>query len=342
MEILPKNLGTRPRLAIEIRSEGIVAARAEDAMGVLTAIAERPLPEGAFTASLHAGSFRADELVSVVRESLDAIAQRGERTRDVTLVVPDAATRVLLLEFDELPGKATEVLPVVRFRLKKLVPFDPDHAMVSYQTMPSEGRIVRLLVVAMPSEVLAEYEGLIAAAGYITGAILPSTLAALASLDEQEAPVLMMNASHTAVTTAIVRGGTLLLHRTIELELESREEDVLAPPYRTVHEVDHMESEVDMESHVLEAVLQDGSNAREIAQAVSVAAAYFEDTLASSPQEVLSAGPLSAASLRSLLHRYGIESVGVREAIGPDAFAAAPGSVLTRGWFAGVRGALRN
>ena len=30
MEILPKTLGTRPRLAVEVRAEGVVAARAED------------------------------------------------------------------------------------------------------------------------------------------------------------------------------------------------------------------------------------------------------------------------------------------------------------------------
>ena len=51
---------------------------------------------------------------------------RSGRWRDVTVVVPDAAVRVLLLDFDQLPSKAAEALPVVRFRLKKLLPFDAD------------------------------------------------------------------------------------------------------------------------------------------------------------------------------------------------------------------------
>jgi type IV pilus assembly protein PilM len=47
------------------------------------------------------------------------------RSREVTLIVPDAAVRVLLLEFDELPAKPAEALPIVRFRLKKLLPSTP-------------------------------------------------------------------------------------------------------------------------------------------------------------------------------------------------------------------------
>ena len=92
--------------------------------------------------------------------------------------------RVLFLEFDELPSKAVEALPVVRFRLKKLLPFDADEAMVSYQVMSSEKNVVKVLAVAMPKEVLEEYEAVVLAAGYVPGACLPSTLAALAGLEE--------------------------------------------------------------------------------------------------------------------------------------------------------------
>ena len=70
-----------------------------------------------------------------------------------------SAVRVLLLDFDELPAKAAEALPVVRFRLKKLLPFDADDAAVSYQVMATSKVGMQVLAVAMPREVLAEYEG---------------------------------------------------------------------------------------------------------------------------------------------------------------------------------------
>ena len=167
MEILPKTLGTRPRLAVEVRTEGIVAARAEDATAVLTAVARADIPEGAVTPGLKPGNILDGTAVTAaLRKALDAIAGGGrERLRDVTVVVPDSAVRVLFVDFDQLPSKAAEALPVVRFRLKKLLPFDADDAMVSYQVMSSEKGAVKLLAVAMPKAVLEEYEAVVVAAG---------------------------------------------------------------------------------------------------------------------------------------------------------------------------------
>ncbi len=55
-----------------------------------------------------------------------------ERSKDVIAIVPDAAVRVMLVEFDTLPSDHEEALGVVRFRLKKSLPFDVDKAKVSY------------------------------------------------------------------------------------------------------------------------------------------------------------------------------------------------------------------
>ena len=110
-----------------------------------------------------------------------------------------------------LPGKVAEALPVVRFRLKKLLPFEVEDAVVSYQMMSSAKGLVTVLAVAMPREVLAEYEAVVTAAGYVPGAVLPSTLAALAGLGVENGPgegpasaVLVVNAGAGQVTTAIV------------------------------------------------------------------------------------------------------------------------------------------
>jgi type IV pilus assembly protein PilM len=229
MEFLPRTLGTRPRLACEVRAEGVVAARAEDASGVLSAVSRVSLKDGVVVPQLRLGNASgatgnptaatADRaaVVAAVRKTLETIALRS---REVTLVVPDAAVRVLLLDFDALPGKPVEALPVVRFRLKKLLPFDADDAAVSYQVMSTSKGSVRVVAVAMPREVLAEYEAVVREAGFEPGAVLPSTLAALAGLPEADTPVLVVNAGHQGVTTAIVKAGILLLHRSVDLRAE--------------------------------------------------------------------------------------------------------------------------
>jgi type IV pilus assembly protein PilM len=366
MEILPKTLGTRPRLAVEVRAEGVVAARAEDAAALLTGVAWTELPSGAMTPGLKTGNI-ADKtaVTAAVRKVLDAVAGSGrERSRDVTVIVPDSAVRVLFVDFDQLPSKTAEALPVVRFRLKKLLPFDADEAMVSYQVMSSEKGSIKLLAIAMPKAVLEEYEAVVMAAGYLPGAVLPSTLAALAGLDEVTAPVLVVNAGVGAVTTAIVREGTLLLHRSVDMSVgtsvpvsaiplvdressaqEWAQQEALGPGGW-----DRFDAEAAMQTSVVETAVarerETRVEVREVAQAVSVAAAYFEDSLQRSPDQLLVAGTLGAESVAAMMEESGVEGLRVREMV--DASMIEMGAVtssvakMPRSWLAGVRGALRN
>jgi type IV pilus assembly protein PilM len=377
MEFLPTTLGTRPRLAVEVRAEGVIAARAEDAAAILTAVSKANLAEGALTPGLKVGNLgdRA-AVVAAVRKALDGVAGTGrERSRDVTLVVPDAAVRVLFLDFDQLPTKAAEALPVVRFRLKKLLPFEADEAMVSYQLMSNvKGGLIKMVAVAMPKDVLAEYEGAVIAAGYLPGAVLPSTLAALAGLDETEAPTLVVNAGPRGVTTAIVKAGALLLHRSVDMGGDAGVSAVtvdlpvpVAAGMRLVDREgsaqewaqqeplgpegwDRFEAEVRMQSSVAEeAALKESlaiSAAREVTQAVNVAVAYFEDTLQSSPDTILAAGTLGAETLAAMMEESGLQGLRVQELV--DAGMMQAGAVsstvaqMPKGWLAGVRGALKN
>jgi type IV pilus assembly protein PilM len=354
MELLPKALGTRPRLAVEVRAEGVVAARAEDAAGLLVAVSRADLGEGGLTPGLKVGNV-ADRagMTAAIRSALDRVGRGVDRARDVTLIVPDAAVRVLLLDFDALPSKALEALPVVRFRLKKLLPFEVEDAAVSYQVMSSAKGLVTVLAVAIPREVLAEYEGLVTAAGYVPGAVLPSTLAALAGLgvgatgseDSLASAVLVVNAGSQQVTTAIVKGGILMLHRTLEMSVMSDGFDRVDAEAAMQAEV--VAGEVAAEemrlndASVRTADLGAGSAEWEVAQAVSVAAAYFEDTLGGSPEVLLAAGTTSADSLERMLRVSGLDGLRVREMMEPGmlGIGAATASV-PRGWLAGVRGAL--
>jgi type IV pilus assembly protein PilM len=366
MEILPKTLGTRPRLAVEVRAEGVVAARAEDAAAVLTAVARADLAEGAVAPGLKAGNIsdRA-AVVEAVRRALDAVAGTGrERLRDVTVVVPDSAARVLFVDFDQLPSKAAEALPLVRFRLKKLLPFDADDAMVSYQVMSSEKESVKLLAVAMPKAVLEEYEAVVLAAGYLPGAVLPSTLAALAGLEESLTAALVVNAGLGTVTTAIVQAGTLLLHRSVDMSAgvggaiemttvvplvsrESTEQEWAQQQPLGPGGWDRFDAEAAMQTSVTETALgreiEVRAAAREVTQAVSVAAAYFEDSLQRSPDQLLVAGTLGTETVAAMMEESGVEGLRVRDMVEAGMMeAGAVTASVPRSWLAGVRGALRN
>lgn len=203
---------TRPRVACEISADRIVAARAADAATTVEAAAAASLPTGALAPGLQQANIpeRAN-LVPLLRDCLSAV---GARSRDICLVIPDATTRVMLLEFETLPEKHQDADAVVRFRLKKSLPFEVEQAAVSFDRQGTSTPI-RVVAAVTPRSVLDEYEGLVREAGYNPGSVLPSTLAALGLADASR-PTMVIKVEHGTTTFAIVNQEQLLLYRALE------------------------------------------------------------------------------------------------------------------------------
>jgi len=299
----------RPRLACEITLEGVVAARQQNSMDTTAITAFAPLLSGSVMPSLNAPNFPSPaRIVAALRQALDQVV---ERDRKLTLVVPDAAVRVLLLDFDSLPEKTAEVLPIIRFRLRKLLPFEVDDAAVSYQVMTRDSSQVRALVVVTPQAVLVEYEGVVREAGYEPGAVLPSTLCAIAAIPGST-DALVVNQNAACITTAITKQNEVLLHRTLDLH----ESLPGAPP--------------------------EHNDTPDIQQAVSVAIAYFEDSLRTPLESLFYVGHGGAVGFGSRLSQSDSDSpqIRIRDLIEPPLPGVA--SPVPVGLLAGVTGALSN
>jgi len=239
-----------PRTAVELAPEGVLAATIPQGADAPT-YAFAPLAAGALVPGVAEANIRAqDAVVEAIRK---ALGELSPKSRAVTLVLPDTAVRVFVLDFDTLPAKAAEAVPVLRFRMRKMVPFDVEHAALSYQILVQNEDAVKVLATIMPGPVLAEYEAAARDAGYEPGVVLPSSLASLAGLDSLE-PILAAHLSGQALTTSITTGQDLYLFRTVELP-----EDL-------------------------------GARMAEIQRSIAVAAAYYEDKLAARPRQLRYAG----------------------------------------------------
>ena len=203
----------RPPAAVELSTEGVLAA-ALPGSGQAPVYAFAPVPPGALIPGIGEPNIRAAEALSAAIRT--ALGQVSPRTRSVSLVLPDTAVRVFVLDFDSLPARPLDAISVLRFRLRKMVPFDVEHAGVSYQVLTHNENEWKVIAAVLPGPILAEYEAVVRAAGYEPGAILPSSLAALEAIDSLEA-VLAANLSPVALTTSITNGSDLLLHRTLDL-----------------------------------------------------------------------------------------------------------------------------
>jgi type IV pilus assembly protein PilM len=189
-----------------------VAVRAADGGTKVEAAAAAALPEGLLTPGLQQANIpdRA-KLVPAMRDALAAVAGRA---RDICLVIPDATTRVMLLDFETFPEKPQDADAVVRFRLKKSLPFEVEHSSVSFERQGT-AIPVRVVAAVTPRSILEEYESLVIEAGYNPGSVLPSTLAALGLTDASH-PTMVIKVEHGNTTFAIVDQDQILLYRALD------------------------------------------------------------------------------------------------------------------------------
>ena len=152
---------------------------------------------------------------TAIRQAIEsALGSVGGRSRDVIAILPDTAVRVVLLDFETLPAKRDEAEAVVRFRLKKSLPFDPADARISYHAQ-STGKSMRAVAAVVLNTVLQEYESAFRDAGYNPGMVMPSMLAALGAADA-ERPTLVVKVDARTISIAILDQEQLLLFRTLE------------------------------------------------------------------------------------------------------------------------------
>lgn len=202
----------RPRLACEITSEGVIAARGSEKGPRLEVFTSRRFPEGVLAPGLNVPNVLDPEaLRAALAGALGAVAGKS---KDVIVILPDVAIRMMLLDFEALPSKREEIEPVIRFRIKKSLPFDVDHAALSYEVTRSNG-VIRAVAAVAPKEIIEEYEKAFRDIGYEPGVILPSSLAALGLVDG-ERPTLVLKVDRMNITITAVERRELRLVRTLD------------------------------------------------------------------------------------------------------------------------------
>src|SRR5581483_9515246 len=202
----------RPLLACEICADRIIAARVSESGEFVEVHTSRSLPAGVLAPSLTGKNINNPDVLSAVLA--DAMGPLSGRLRDVVAVLPDPAVRVVLLDFDALPDSQEEALGILRFRLRKSLPFDVEKSVISYHAYPSHDGLKVVAAVALAS-VIEEYESVFARAGYVPGVVTPSSLASLGVVDASR-PTLVIKTSDGMTTLAILDAQALRLFRNLD------------------------------------------------------------------------------------------------------------------------------
>ncbi len=193
-----------PHLAIEFAPDRIAAARwkgkSVDEFSV-EALAPGALVPSAVEANIVNSSALKSAMANVV-------SRLRARDQDVALILPDPVVRVFVQHFEEFPRSSQEAIPMLRWKLKKSVPFEADETVISYMRQPARGEGVGIVT------------ALARRAGLHPGVVLSSSLAAISLLEDQKA-TLLARVSGVSLTTSIVRDGVLCGYRSTELPAHS-------------------------------------------------------------------------------------------------------------------------
>ena len=210
-----------PGMAFEISEAGIAAAR----IGARAELEFQPLKPGTVSVSpIHQNVADPEEFAHAVRAL--AGTQAARKRKEVALILPDFSSRIAVLDFDSFPSEPKEQLALVKFRLKRSVPFDVESAAVGYWAQAAVDKRIDVVTVVTPLEIIARYEAPFHAAGMHPGLVTMSALAAL-ELAPEKGLMAVAKLTGRALSVLVRDGAALKLARCVELP-STELEDVAA------------------------------------------------------------------------------------------------------------------
>jgi Tfp pilus assembly PilM family ATPase len=208
-----------PDVAVEIDHTHVAAARLSwrGGQAVIAAHATEPLAPGMVVPGLAA--LNMPDVPAVAQVIGRALAQLGggKPTR-VSLVLPDTVAKVSLLKLEKVPPKASDLVEIVRWQLRKTAPFPIEQAALSVSPAARGADGSSEFVVALSrTEVVQQYEQACLMAGAHAGLVDLSSFGVLnAILGGNAAPAgdwLLVHVTDTYLTLAVVRDAALLFFR---------------------------------------------------------------------------------------------------------------------------------
>ena len=212
-----------PAPVVEVASHHVAAARWGAARGSLDSVAVEVLPAGAIMPSaVETNLTQPDAVRSALRAVLARVPDRGA---PVALLIPDSVVRIFILPFDNLTRRSREALPLLRWRLKKSVPFDVEETVISWMRQAGKDGGLEVVTAVARQRIVREYEEALEAAGAHSCVVLSSALATLPLLEEG-GTTLLLRLSGKTLTTVIVRGQGMCVYRVTEMPAEAESLDL--------------------------------------------------------------------------------------------------------------------
>lgn len=210
-----------PAVAVSIAPEQVAAVHVESGRKgpLVRGHARLPLPAGAVTPAVRGANLADPPAVAEAVEGvLNALPRRPRR---IALLLPDAAAKVSMVRFASVPARAADLDPMLRWQVRKTVPFNVDEAQMGWiPGRTTAGGEQEFVAVLAHRAVVEEYEQACTAAGAHAGLVdlqSFSLIDAAVAYGEADATAdwLLVHVGGGSTTLAVVRDRHPLLFRTV-------------------------------------------------------------------------------------------------------------------------------
>lgn len=157
-----------------------------------------------------------DALIQEIRAIAPAEPGKIKR-RPCALILPDFCARLTVLDFDSLPSDTKEQASLIRFRIKKSLPFDIDTAALSFQAQTGSTGRHEVVVAAISHEILSRYESSFRAGGFQPGYVTVSSLASINLIETSDNCQVAARLNQRVLTLLVLSKSNVSLARCVEL-----------------------------------------------------------------------------------------------------------------------------
>ena len=206
-----------PAVACEISRQAVSLVRLDSKRSnVIDRFAVIPLPQGLIVPSLTKPNIAS--VPDFVTAMKSAIAKTEAKSMKMSLAIPDASAKSAIHIMDTLPSSEGERQQLLKWKLKKAVPFNVEESHLSYwEKKASNGKHV-LLTVCICREVLNQFENAFQKMGIQMGYVTLSSFAAfefLAQFDPEavQKSVLLLRMGATDTSSLIMQEGRVSFFR---------------------------------------------------------------------------------------------------------------------------------
>lgn len=231
-----------PGIACEISRQFFSVARVDPRRSHrVDGFAVENIPQGLVEPSLTEPSVRSiQELGKIIRATL---TKAGVSTSRISLAIPDACARVAIHPFETLPSKREEKTELLKWKLKKTIPYDIDDSHLSFMEQRTETGKNHVITANIHKEVLAQLEEVFESLGIHVGFVTLSTFAAYELLarqhpDEIRKSVLFTRVRSSNISSLIIQQEALVFYRHTDYNFESPMDLMVnwsADPYEEIH-----------------------------------------------------------------------------------------------------------